>query len=58
MSISKYYFESNEDNNTEWLDDLINKLIHTKVKSLKKRINYEKKIYLNSNEYLHPIDAY
>jgi len=29
MSINKYYFEISEDNNTEWLDDLINKLIHT-----------------------------
>jgi len=31
MSICKNYFESSEDfKNTEWLDDLINKLINKK----------------------------
>ena len=37
MSICNNHFESNQnDSNTEWLDNLINKLINTKKLLLKK----------------------
>ena len=43
MSICKNYFESREDyKNTEWLDDLINKLINRN--SINKNKTYEKTI--------------
>ena len=60
MSICKIYSENKEYyKNTEWLDDLINKLINKNKQSLIKiKFIMKKQTKFNQKEQLHSIDSY